>query len=119
MYKPISYNVIRQAIDWSDLPAPQKIRMLSTFKWPNGDTSGEYMLTFDGAAVREALNILCLWDGAPGDVIMRDRLQQCFCRDIVVVRSWCDPQHDLWKCELYGRVQAHLADNLTIPLFQD
>lgn len=107
MYKPISFNVVKQAIAWSDLPAPTAIRMLSSFKWPDGSTSGEYMLTFDGAAVRAATDRGLLSDGSAADSQMRHFLSQCFCSDIQVVRTWCDPAHDLWKAELYAKMSAH------------
>jgi hypothetical protein len=107
MFKPISFNVVRQAIQWSDLPLPTKIRMLSSFKWPDGSTSGEYVLTWDGVAVREATDWKALHDGSDADVWFRYWLQQCFCSDIQVVRTWCDPQHDLYKAELYAKCSTH------------
>lgn len=118
MYKPISYNVIRQAIQWSGLPDILNIRMLSSFKWPNGDTSGEYVLTFAGNEVRTVTGESSLFEGADSDILMKRWLQECFCQDVTVVRSWVDVQRDLWKVELYGRVRAHdLISEAQIPLF--
>jgi len=116
MYKPISFNVIRQALEWSPLPELQHIQLLSTFKWPNGDTSGEYVVTFKGADVRDLFGQEPLYEGSWIDSEMRITLQECFCHDITVVRSWVVVGADLWKAELYGRVTTH-SDEYQIPLF--
>lgn len=116
MYQPISYNTIRQALSWSPVPDPLSIRMVSTFKWPDGTTSGEYILCFEGVSIREAFDCNSLNDGGPADCYARDHINSSFCSDITVVRSWVDVQHDKYYVELYGRVTQH-SDEWQLPLF--
>jgi len=118
MLKPISINVIRQAVEWSGLPDPLSIRQLSAYKWPNGDISGEYVLTFEGSDVRREFEYEALYDGSAADSKMRYALNECFCTDITVVRTWCHAYDDTWKAEVYGRLKAHPGD-WQPPLFDD
>jgi len=118
MYQPISYNTIRQALSWSVMPDPLSIRMVSTFKWPDGSTSGEYIMCFEGHQVREAFDREELYDGSAADVSARDAIRESFCTDITPVRAWVDAQHDKYYVELYGRVTQH-SDEFQMPLFGD
>jgi hypothetical protein len=118
MYQPISFNTIRQALSWSVLPEPTFIRMASTFKWPDGTTSGEYILTFDGAAIREAFDAWELYDGSGADIAAREAIRESFCTDITPVRAWVDAQRDRYCVELYGRVTSH-SDEYQLPLLGD
>jgi len=119
MYKPISFNVIRQALAWGENPEPLKIRVLSSFKWPNGDTSAEYVLTFDGAQVRACTDYGALFENSAADSMMRFRVQESFCKDITLTRTWVDAAHDLWHCEIYCRISGnpHGWEQATLPTF--
>jgi len=118
MYQPISYQTIRQALSWSPVPDPLSIRMVSTFKWPNGTTSGEYIMCFEGASIRELNEVYELYEGSDADTWTRSRISESFCADITVVRSWVDVQHDKYYVELYGRVTSW-SDEWQLPLFAD
>jgi len=118
MYQPISYNTIRQALTWSAVPEPISLRMVSTFKWPDGSTSGEYLLVWEGSTIRELSEVWDLYEGSGTDIWTREQIQQSFCSDITVVRSWVDVQHDKYYVELYGRVVAHSAE-YQLPLIDD
>ena len=118
MYQPISYQTIRQALSWSVMPDPISVRMVSTFKWPDGTTSGEYILCFEGCTVRDAFDRAELYEGSAADTQARDAIRDSFCSDIMPVRAWVDAQHDKYYVELYGRVTSH-SDEWQMPLFGD
>jgi len=118
VYKPISLNTIRQALSWSILPEPLTVRQVSTFKWPDGTTSGEYILQFEGAAIREAFDSEALYEFCAADLAARDAIRDSFCTDITPVRAWVDAQHDKYFVEVYGRVTSH-SDEWQMPLFGD
>jgi len=118
MYQPISYQTIRQALSWSVMPDPLSVRMVSTFKWPDGTTSGEYILCFEGASVRDAFDTFDLCEGGFTDELAKAAIRDSFCADIMPVRSWVDAQHDKYYVELYGRVTSH-SDEWQMPLFGD
>lgn len=118
MYQPISYNTIRQAISWSNMPVPKSVRMVSNFKWPDGTVSGEYILAFEGWQIRDAWEVSDLYEGSAADTWSQMDLNNSFCNDVTVVRSWMDVQHDTWYCEMYCRVTAHPA-GWQMPLFEE
>jgi hypothetical protein len=118
MYQPISINTIRQALSWSPVPPPISIRMVGAYKWPDGTTSGEYVLRWEGATIRELSEVWDLYEGSETDLWTKEQINQAFCTDITVVRSWVDAQHDKYCVELYGRVTQHSAE-YQLPLLDD
>lgn len=117
MYKPISYQTIRQALSWSSVPDPISVRQVSTYKWPDGTTSGEYILCFEGAAIRDTYDCANLYDGSAAFERAKDDIRESFCTDITPVRAWVDAQHDKMYVELYGRVTTH-ENEFQEPLFE-
>jgi hypothetical protein len=115
MFKPISFNVIRQVLAWEKIPTPLKIRMLSTFKWPDGSTSGECMLTWDGRTVTKQCDAAALYDGSAAYTDFLNALRECFCGDIKVVQAHYEVQTDRMAVELYMKVNSHEASQLQFP----
>jgi hypothetical protein len=80
----ISHNVIRQAIEWHGLPSPQRAMTLSNFAFPSGKSQATVVLIF------ETLDLFKHYTGVQlkDDNLFgfKNDLQNCFCRDIVVVQ---------------------------------
>lgn len=79
----ISHNVIRQAIEWHNVPEPTFVSTVSNFTFPNG----KYQAT-----LHAQFNMLDLFKVYTGVELLAGRkhgflvdLQNCFCRDIQVI----------------------------------
>jgi len=116
VYNPITINVLRQALEYSVLPRPLSIRKVSTYVWPDGTISGEYILCFEGSEIRDTFDRADLYDGSAAFVSAKDEIRDSFCDDVTPVRAWCDTQHDKLYVELYGRVTRY-SDEYQMPLF--
>jgi len=107
VYKPISFTVIRQAIAWQGIPSPLSIRMLSTFKWPDGSTSAEIIATWDSASVMAFTGYASLYDGGAAYTAFLSSLRECFCDDVCPVTAHYEVTTDRMSVELHCVVSAH------------
>lgn len=82
---PVSLNVIRQAMNWSGFPQPIAIRKIDQKTQPTGAVWTAYRLEFrwsDLADIVEPRTASCVW---PRYAALRERLERCFCDDVVVL----------------------------------
>ena len=105
MFRPVSIQLIRQALAWQGIK-PVKVECTSTFKWPDGSTHGYYVISLDGAWVRSHTGYGALWDGSDADRQIRQEVQSCFCADGYVARSWFNVNADLLQIQLLMKVSA-------------
>lgn len=115
MQYPISIAVIKQAIEWSVVPNPLHVRQVGRYLWPDGTTTADYIITFEGADVRRTYDYAALYDGSAGFTKVMHDLHDAFCADFTIIRGWCDARHDKMSVELYGKVTRH-DDFYQLPL---
>jgi len=118
MYKPISFQVIRQALQWQGIPAPLTIRLLSTFKWPDGSTSAEVVATWESAAVMHHTGYASLYDGSVAYSRFLSDLRDCFCEDVHPVAAHYEVATDRMSVELYCKVNARGFGQLALPALE-
>lgn len=104
MYQPISFNVIRQALEWHGFPVP-KMRMLS-YREDGATVIAEIYaewqeflipIRFFGPANEFA--------NADRIFLFKEELQQCFCEDVAIVEiGWVD-ERQLMKGIFYVRIE--------------
>ncbi len=95
MYQPISFNVIRQALDWHGFPVPT-LRQLSY-------TEGEETLTAEYRASWPEHRVPLRYfrsenwtAGKDGVASFKDDLQACFAQDVEVREvAWSDPKQEM------------------------
>lgn len=97
MYNPISLNVVRQSLEWMGIPKPLAIkRHFGPFKWPNGNITTTYRLSFQPGDVQHAIgygNLECDQDLNP----FVDALRECFMEDMRIVEQHYDREsHEVW-----------------------
>lgn len=90
MFAPISFNVIRQALEWHSLPIPE-LRLLSFRDNEKEGVEAEYRAVWPEHKIPQ-----CYFLPEPGepmngvDRFARD-LQECFCSDVIVLECrWSD-----------------------------
>ena len=93
MFQPISFNVIRQALEWHGVPIP-KLRQLSLDDSDPDFIVGEYMATW-----AEEQFVAVLHPDKPGYQIgdmlnFTHKVRECFCEDIKVFAQ----ESELWEC---------------------
>lgn len=95
MLKPISFEVVRQALEWHDFPQPT-IRQLSFYEWDTVYTA-EYLLTWKVSDIPEALRLFA-WSSDPEDwYVFENHLQGCFCDDLRVIKLVVDADKTVVK----------------------
>jgi hypothetical protein len=83
MFQPISFNVIRQALEWHGFPVP-KLRQLSLDDHDPDFVTAEYVATW---TPEQANAIPCSepdFPIGPTLTLFIDKLQACFCHDVQV-----------------------------------
>lgn len=105
MFRPISINLIRQALAWEGIK-PVRVECTSTFKWPDGSTHGYYVITLDGAWVRQVTGEWLLADDSIAAREMVRRAQQAFCEDGQIARHWVNADSDILQLQLLMKVLA-------------
>lgn len=92
MLKPISFEVVRQALRWHDFPQPA-IRQLSYYEW-DSYYSAEYLLIWRVEDVPPKLRAFS-WSNDPEDWYRFEiELQECFCTDLRVIKLVIDADRE-------------------------
>jgi len=94
MYQPISFNVIRQALEWHGLPVPT-LRQLSYWTYDPHELSAEYVATWSAEQLRQRFVISLLASIHWQLPVFVQQLRECFCDDIRLF----DPEYDYIKEE--------------------
>jgi hypothetical protein len=107
MFQPISFNVIRQALEWHGLPVP-KLRQLSLNDHDPDCVTGEYVASWPLTSVISVNNdypdeTYCL---AVASFI--HKLRSCFCQDIEIADGVPDVQGGIVTALIYVRVARGL-----------
>jgi len=90
MYQPISFNVIRQALEWHGLPVPT-LRQLSHFNYDPDNVSAEYLATWTAEQLRQRFGMAEL-NAVPWQApVFVQQVRNCFCEDVRVM----DPEYNL------------------------
>lgn len=103
MFRPISFNVIKQALEWHGFAVPQ-LRLMSFSDHDPDAVTAEYLAVWDEWQLDQKYFV------APGDgklqgiAIFQQDLQACFCDDVEVRQlQWHSP-HEQMSAMLYVRV---------------
>lgn len=113
MFQPISFNVIRQALAWHNLPVPT-LRQLSLYDGYGDNVSAEYLALWAAEALETR------WFGVPredGDyyyTVMLNHLRDCFCDDIHMTELHWDPVNQRLAALLYVKVDRTLLSREAI-----
>jgi len=83
MFQPISFNVIRQALEWHGFPVP-KLRQLSLNDHDPDLVTGEYVATWTDDQVRAVTGYETVYLSKYADLAFTAKLKECFCDDIQV-----------------------------------
>jgi len=107
MYQPISFNVIRQALEWHALPVPT-LRQLSFFSYDPDNVMAEYLATWTHAQVSECTGYRT--DHAQSYVFSQflDRLHNCFCEDVTIFHGGLSPIKDEFRVILYVTISREV-----------
>lgn len=103
MCQPISFNVIRQVLEWHGFPVPS-LRLLSFSDTDPEVVVAEYLALWPISQLprKYFVDPVRLRFGAVGE-IQRD-LQTCFCQDVTVLNVVQKPVHGLLSAVLYMQV---------------
>lgn len=101
----ISHNVIRQALDWHDLPKPAAVTTLDNFRFPSGKSQATVALTFDTTDLLKRFTLTGIQ--TPNDYGFQFALQQCFCSDIVVCDIIVDAKMGVTEALLSCTLEPH------------
>jgi len=84
MYQPISFNAIRQALEWHGMPVPV-LRQLSFYDDElDGETSAEYLATWTPQQVADAVAHPEIYHATPLYYLFGEKLRACFYNDVVL-----------------------------------
>lgn len=108
MYQPISFNVIRQALEWHGLPVPT-LRQLSYRDQEPGEWTAEYLAMWSMDRLVEYMSSSPVppYDVLTGEFV--NRLRECFCADIDVVDAHINPLRNDLVVLLYVRVSKGIS----------
>lgn len=81
MYDPIARSVIRQALDLSGYPAPERIKRIAQQKFPSGAIVTAYRCSF---SVTDIMLLTDLWADSVDQILALfvKSLHNAFCEDI-------------------------------------
>lgn len=115
MIQPISFNVIRQALDWHGFPVPA-LRQLSFYDFFTDFISAEYIATWTMDQVEGVCHGLPSQDGSYYYVQFKNALSECFCEDIAVTELHWDSLFMTMRALFYVRIDRAvlvMAEGLT------
>lgn len=105
MYQPISFDVIRQALDWHGFPVPH-LRQLSFYEWTDY-LSAEYYAVWSWLDIPAHYCVHSLEDGDTGFQEFKRDLAACFCDDVTIIQLHFDPDNR----HMYALLHVQLAKN--------
>lgn len=108
MYQPISFNVIRQALEWHNFPVPT-IRQLSFHDMPDQEIIAEYYARWTTADVVKVTGMSPGWQAMYARIIFTEQLRQCFCEDIEATELLPTPLEEGFSCLIYVRISREVA----------
>lgn len=109
MYQPISFNVIRQALDWHKMPIPT-LRELSYYDCFTDFISAEYLCVWTDEQLRQFAPTKLLHDGSYAYTVFANQLRECFCDDVKVVELHFDPLKEELRGLLYVTISREVAN---------
>jgi hypothetical protein len=107
MYQPISFNVIRQALDWHRFPVPA-LRQLSFFDSDPEQVTAEYLATWTAVQMLQQRGRA---SGPPTritQVLFMEALTACFCEDVTAIDAYYDPLKEEFRVLLYVRLSREV-----------
>lgn len=117
MFQPISFNVIRQALEWHGFPVP-KLRQLSLNDHDPDFVTAEYVAHWTAQQVQRVTGYPPGSQATYAEGEMGARLRQCFCEDVQVADPVNDPVAHMMTALIYVRVPrdllywAHLLEEI-------
>lgn len=100
MFQLISYSVIRQALNWANLPRPMSIQGKNRMNI--GDfTTQDIIACFAGDDVRELYGYASLYDGSAAFTKFMYDLSESFCADIKPVQAHYEVTTNVLSVTLY------------------
>jgi hypothetical protein len=90
MYQPISFNVIRQALAWHNMPFPH-LRQLSYYDCFENFISAEYLAVWTRDQVSLVVGGFPVEDGSFYFECFARHLRECFCSDAIVTQLSVNP----------------------------
>jgi len=110
MYHPISFNVIRQALEWHGMPVPMLHQLSFYDNELHGETSAEYLATWtpdQAASVAVQPEVPHAPHLCP---LFSEKLRACFCDDVAVLGITRNPTNGTIICVLYVRVSTFIGN---------
>lgn len=114
MNKPISFNVIRQALGHMGLPTPT-MRVLSVYTLPDGTSTAEYLLTWTIPQLERHQNPKNAAFAFVDYEAFRNEVQQSFAEDCTVVDQDVHGIPGMYQIMLHVRVTPREVQ-LELPL---
>lgn len=107
MYQPISFNVIRQALEWHRFPVPA-LRQLSFFDNDPEQVTAEYLATWTLEQALKAVTPHTIWHERGTQIRFMQKLKECFCEDVTAVDAYFDPLKKEFRVLLYVRLSREV-----------
>jgi hypothetical protein len=107
MFRPISFNVIRQALDWHGFPVP-KLRQLSLDDHDLDCVTAEYVATWTRQQVEQVAELPEFWATNVARWKFEDTLKQCFCEDVRITNVSTNEEGATLTALLYVKVDRCL-----------
>lgn len=107
MYQPISFPVIRQALQWHDIPCPE-LRQLSFCDQFEDHVIAEYLATWSFAPMQARFPDQMHDFTAPHIGAIKQQLQEAFCEDVTVIDLEYSPFRDVFTALLYVKVSRSM-----------
>jgi hypothetical protein len=109
MYQPISFNVIRQALQWHAFPPP-RLRVLCVSE-SDDLIEASYQATWDVAELPDSVR----WSdppkfGVPDVARLLKQVRECFASDVDVLAAIHDPVANVANVLLHVRVSPHIGN---------
>jgi len=107
MYQPISFNVIRQALQWHAFPVPT-LRQLSYWDYDPNEITAEYVCTWSAEQLRQHFGMALLCSMPCDGLLFTRQLRQCFCEDVAVLDPEYDPVKESFSAILYVTISREV-----------
>jgi len=83
MFQPISFNAIRQALEWHGFPVP-KLRQLSFQDYDELWITAEYLATWSAEQLRQRYGHDLMFRSSHMRGVFITQLRECFCEDVII-----------------------------------
>jgi len=108
MYQPISFNVIRQALEWHGFPVPT-LRQLSFYDFWDDFVSAEYLATWGPSLTAKVTGSSPERDGSYHYAVFAVRLRDCFAEDVTITDLHVNSHNLEMTALIYVKIPKGLA----------